>query len=176
MSKDGAINQHQRSEYRPGFLRDLGLVGRAIQLTFNPSGRSRRTELVGLIVFPQLAIGFLLFLFLMFSPDQIGNVISSAVQFLVALLILLPLPAAAARRFHDRGESGWFAFPIIPMIAIHWTDELLDWLNGVDDDLFFGVTNWLSATFAALTLLYVVLLLLPPKHDGNPYGPDPRLE
>ncbi|KLI63984.1 hypothetical protein AAV99_09870 [Aurantiacibacter marinus] len=94
---------------------------------------------------------------------------------MVSALVFVPIPAAAARRFHDIGKSGWFALPVLIMCAVGLWDVWKDWEAGpyASHDLW-GTNIIAEVGFAGLCLFYVAVLLQPPRDEGNPYGPNPR--
>ncbi|WP_343807532.1 DUF805 domain-containing protein [Alteraurantiacibacter aestuarii] len=159
------------SRYRPGPVKDLILLARSYRLAFLPRGRSRRTELLVVLFYPQAILALVLIPLLIFGliDDEFPS------NLLAICAILIPMPALAARRLHDRGESGWLALPVLGLCLLSIWESLADWLNGPFDNYsLFGDFWQLSAIMTAIVLLYLVLLLGSPDDGENQFGPDPR--
>jgi uncharacterized membrane protein YhaH (DUF805 family) len=63
----------------------------------------------------------------------------SLLQFIVALAILYPSVAIAAKRFHDRDKSGWWILIVlIPFIGLIWYIVELGFLPGTPGPNRFG--------------------------------------
>jgi uncharacterized membrane protein YhaH (DUF805 family) len=67
------------------------------------------------------------------------GVFGSLLQFIVALAILYPSVAIAAKRFHDRDKSGWWILIVlIPFIGLIWYIVELGFLPGTPGPNRFG--------------------------------------
>jgi uncharacterized membrane protein YhaH (DUF805 family) len=67
------------------------------------------------------------------------GVFGSLIQFVIALAILYPSLAVAAKRFHDRNKSGWWVLIVfIPIIGIIWYLVELGCLPGTPGPNRFG--------------------------------------
>ena len=67
------------------------------------------------------------------------GVLGSLLQFIVALAILYPSVAIAAKRFHDRDKSGWWILIVlIPFIGLIWYIVELGFLPGTPGPNRFG--------------------------------------
>lgn len=154
-----------------GFLADVATAWRGARRFLDPRGRASRTELFLLPAF-LAALGFLFFAIIALFTLDFGL---SKSQHLISAIVLVPIPAAAARRFHDIGKSGWFALPVVLMCAVGIWDAWKDWQAGphASHDLW-GNNAIAEVMFSGLCLFYVALLLQPPRDEGNPYGPNPR--
>lgn len=156
---------------RRGCLADLASYARGLWRFWDPRGRSARTELsliVGVPAFFHAVVALPLTWFT--NADWI-----EPLPFALALLAAIPLPAAAARRLHDMGKSGWLALPVLGLAAIGvWTM----WLDLISEP--FDPAHFLTGTpqarliYGASWVLLAVLLMQPPRHENNRHGPDPR--
>lgn len=156
---------------RRGCAADLGTYWRGLRLFWDPRGRSSRTQVYLLVIVPAVMLIGLEVLFAWLLPVIAVEVLEGA----LFLLAVVPIPAAAARRFHDMAMSGWFALPLLPACALAIWDRWLDYQAGpyAGHDMLGG--NSVAELFlAAFTLLYVVLLAQPARDENNPYGPNPR--
>ena len=89
-------------------------------------------------------------------------------------IIVLPLPAAIARRLHDTGRTGWLALPVFALMGVSFYDGWLDAIASYpDNDLWYN-RDGMKLLFNACWLAAVVMLIWPPKDENNPYGPNPR--
>lgn len=132
---------------------------------FRFTGRSTRTELLGyLIVFWLLAtaIGWL--------AIGLGAAVSVSLEprsfmtiDIANLLLWLPFPALAIRRFHDQ-DTGWWATPLI-------VSTILSWFGG--ESL---LNEPVRIILGLIYLAALVLLFWKPTDGANRYGPDPRLD
>lgn len=146
-------------------------LARTVLGTLKFGGRSTRTEvwtysLIGNFV--AALLGGVLALLTGESVD-FGPSVSESVA---TIAYFLPVPALFARRFHDMGWSGWFAFvlPVILVFAV-FSENMGPAMTGVQK-LDFG---WPGV---AIGLCFVVFLftisLAPPTIGPNRYGRDPR--
>jgi len=128
-------------------------------------GRSTRTELLGYLIISWLIAA------LVSRALIIGGVVGSVELDLdfaslnfVNLIVWLPFPALAVRRFHDQDRSGWWAALLIVPTIITWL----------------GASTHLSQPARiVISLIYIgalVLLFWKPTDGANRYGPDPRLD
>ena len=132
------------------------------------SGRSTRTELLGYLIafwlittlFGWLAIGVGAagLASLSFQPQTFMTID------IFNLLVWLPFPALAVRRFHDQDKPGWWATPLI-------LSTILSWVSG---DSFLSPP--VRVVLALFYLAAFVLLFWKPTDGTNRYGPDPRLD
>jgi uncharacterized membrane protein YhaH (DUF805 family) len=150
--------------YENSFTLKKMLVAYAKPLRFD--GRSSRTELLGYFVVSGLAATVLAWLALGFG---IAATLSANPQPFMTidvfnLMVWLPFPALAVRRFHDQSRSAWWATPLI-------FSSVLSWLGGLS--LLGGTARiilWL------IYLIAFVLLFWKPTDGTNRFGPDPRLD
>jgi len=158
---------------RRGCFADLATYPRAVKRFYDPRGRSTRTELAVLVLLPSVVT--LLF-------GQLSGLINwpaNALRWMIVIPIFwyAPIPASAARRFHDIGKSGWFALPILLICGVAvwaiWKD--LEVGPHTSHDLW-GNNDIAQFMFTSVILVYVVALLQPPKDSNNPHGPNPRPE
>ncbi len=157
--------------FRRGCGADLAAYWRGLRLFYDPRGRSSRTELAMLLVLPAI-VGYGAVLLV---SSTIGAEWSRWFDFAALTFLAIPLPAAAARRFHDMAKSGWLTLPLVGLILTGLWDAWLDasaanfaernlWTNRSAQEAMFGLA-WLA---------YGVALMLPPRDAKNPYGPNPR--
>jgi len=101
-------------------LSPVGYIQKCLRLYFNGTGRARRAEYGWFIVFMFVAgiVAGLLDI-TMFGMDPYTGMANSYVfTGLVALVLIAPAVAAASRRAHDFGQSGWLAvLTVIPYLG-----------------------------------------------------------
>lgn len=153
---------------------------RAWLLSFTVQGRSRRSELIA-ITFWLSALVSMALVVLAFALAPFGGVVGfdfdaqlERLRLIVAYAQLLPLPALAARRLHDTGQSGWFALPILPLCLLGAFSETMDVLNGYN--VYRLADHWpvLPYVIGPLVVIYLIALLQPSRPGADRYGPDPR--
>lgn len=158
--------------FRRGCLADFASCWRGLRKFHVPHGRSSRTELVLLAIVPQFVMILLAIVAGFAFEDRVS---SAALVFGATAIALVPLPMAMVRRLHDMSKSGWLAIPGLALIGIGMWDAWLDvvatgypltelWHNRPNEELLYGFVS----------LSYVAFLMLPPRNERNPYGPDPR--
>ncbi len=155
---------------RPGCLADLRTIPHGLRRTFDWRGRATRTELALLyiipaIIYPAVAFG-------------IGSLFAEAssgwAQSVAALAIAIPMPSAIVRRLHDMGKPGLLVLPYLVLIVVALWDASLDVYNDHPaSDLWYN-NRQLELMFALAWLGSIIGLMLPPKEENNPYGPNPR--
>ena len=96
-------------------------------------------------------------------------------RLLVIYAQLVPLPALAARRLHDVGQSGWFALPIVPLCVVGAIRETMDVLNGYQVYRLGDHWSFLPFVITPLVVIYLIVLLQPSRPSADRFGPDPRL-
>ena len=128
------------------------------------TGRSTRTELLGYLIISWF-VGALVSRFLMFGAIATSGELGTYLQSLniVNLLLWLPFPALAVRRFHDQDKPGWWALPLI-------LPTILFFLGG-----YAILPQPLQLVIGLLNLALLVLLFWKPTDGENHYGLDPRL-
>jgi len=129
-------------------------------------GRSTRTELLGYFIVSWLAVTVLGWVSIGFGIVPTLSV--KAQPFMTIdifnLVVWLPFPALAVRRFHDQSRPGWWATPLIFL-------TVLSWIGGLS--LLGGTARIL------VSLIYLaafILLFWKPTDGTNRFGPDPRLD
>jgi uncharacterized membrane protein YhaH (DUF805 family) len=157
-----------------GFTAEVpGNLKRTVLGTFDFQGRSTRTEFFVFFLAMQLLSGVLLFPILAFLTDLDFDA-KREVQDAVNLLLLAPLPALFARRAHDLGQTGWWAF-LVPV-----TLGLLAWSKGgglhVVGIAKMDTPYWIDAMGILGVIAFWGIALLPPAPEANRYGPNPRLD
>lgn len=154
-----------------GCSADLATFYRGIRLFYDPRGRATRTELFALPMFAAALLAVLYFTTRLFLP-QFGG---ASWETVIAAIVFVAIPAAAARRFHDIGKSGWFALPVLAMCGVGLWDAWKDIEAGpyASHDLF-GNNPIADFVFTGICVLYAVILMQSPKDLKNPYGPNPR--
>jgi uncharacterized membrane protein YhaH (DUF805 family) len=106
-----------------------------------------------------------------------GGPISS----IMSLLMVWPQIAVSAKRFHDRGMSGWWVFyfvlmtvaPVALLVATNTSalasiaEDSMPQLNAI---------GWVAVGVACAVQLweFVILAFLPGEKSANRYGPNPR--
>ncbi|MCA0447300.1 MAG: DUF805 domain-containing protein [Bacteroidetes bacterium] len=89
------------------------------------SGRARRTEYWMFLLFNMIFAVFAMILDNMLGLTA-GELPYGVFYFLYALAVLIPGLAAAVRRLHDVGKSGWMILiAIIPLIGAIWLIVLM---------------------------------------------------
>lgn len=145
----------------------------------SPKGRiARLTYLVNVVVFNiaflALVAGSTLVagLFDDEARDAFGWLLAPAA--LVAIALVYILFCTHAKRLHDLGVTGFvcvlmFAYPVLKACLA---------LNGSYVSLPVDAVRWLDifakTTLGLSLLLQIVLLVVPGRHDHNPYGGNPR--
>ncbi|MBT2187454.1 DUF805 domain-containing protein [Sphingobium nicotianae] len=138
-----------------------------VRLTFDATGRARRTDLIyfGLVSgFVSAIVTFVLS----------GNsfIVDTMMMAIVPAIVGVPFYALFARRLHDQGRSGWWALLIIPSVMAalwkqwHFATAPFDELDKT------SVSDWIGAPFS---LAVFVLAFLPPQEGSNQYGANPRV-
>jgi len=127
------------------------------------TGRSTRTELLGYLIISWLVATAASRIVLIAGVATSVDLDLASVN-VANLVMWLPFPALAVRRFHDQDKPGWWAVPLIVPTIIFWL----------------GGEQVLARSVAmALSLIYIaalVLLFWKPTDGANRYGPDPRLD
>jgi uncharacterized membrane protein YhaH (DUF805 family) len=127
--------------------------------------RSTRTELLGYLIIAWFVGAVVERLFLVAGVAGFVKVDIDLLSLNFAYLIMwLPFPALAVRRFHDQDRSGWWAAAVI-------VPSILTWI---------GAYPLMDQTVRiVLGLIYLgglALLFWKPTDGENRYGPDPRLD
>ena len=110
---------------------------------------------------------------------MVGRFLTAELEHAIGLgitaLVLVPIPAAAARRFHDMGKSGWFALPVLLLCAGYLWNVWRDIEAGPQSiGTYSGNEPTLWILYAVIGVMFSIILMQPPKDANNPYGPDPR--
>lgn len=124
-----------------------------------------------LLVLPTVA-GFGLLL----SGDLLGVVsFEGRLRSIIVAAIVLPLPAAATRRCHDMGKTGWLGIPALTIAAITMWNAWLSVANDglIDRDLWYNRRSE-ETIFRIAAAAYWLFLMLPPQTGPNAFGSDPR--
>ncbi|MHA3794640.1 DUF805 domain-containing protein [Sphingomonas sp. YL-JM2C] len=147
------------------------MLMRTIRLSFDGSGRSRRTEVVYWYIATALVGTTFTFAATTALPWKAGLVVGDLLQ----AILFIPGFALFARRLHDQDRSGWWALLLLLPIALSLPDHIrmlalepADWLAAERQP---DATIW-AAMLAGLIIL--VLLLLPGTVGPNRFGDDPR--
>lgn len=141
------------------------------------NGRARRSEYWFFFLFCTLVD---------FGADIVEGVLNAATQVpvpiatIVSLALFLPSFAAAVRRLHDVGWSGWWwgaGYLLGFALAILWFAAFV-YVNFRLSAIFtnpLGVTALLSTLGAVgYAIMVFVLMVLPGTPSTNRYGPDPK--
>ena len=140
------------------------LLKRAVFLTAQFAGRSRRSEIIYYWIAVTIIVVVLDFM--------IGAVVSFETSFVVSNLLqiafYIPMFALFVRRLHDQNRSGWwglllplsFAWNFPQMLRIAMSEQVHSKIQ-------------LAASLTALAIL--IFAFVPGKVGANRYGPDPRL-
>ena len=166
--------------YQPGISLSgfLPLGARAWRAIVNPAGRSRRRELLAIVMFFPIAV-YLASLVASVLLAMIGlrptAGFSDWSNLVVALVQLLPLPAVIARRFHDLGRSAWYALPVVPMVLVGIYGSVRNVIDGPFAHFRLSdIAPVPAAVMALLSVAYAIAMLIPGQMGPNKYGPDPR--
>ena len=139
------------------------------------SGRARRPEYWWFMLFAALAS-----MAASLIDTALGaiGVLGGPVSLVVGLALLPPTYAAAWRRLHDVGRSGWFilapqAASILSAFLVLAMSASMEWQTGATPAIF-QVLAALSG-LATLTLVVVVFVWLrsPSQPGENRFGPEP---
>ncbi|WP_340587570.1 DUF805 domain-containing protein [Erythrobacter alti] len=154
-----------------GCAADLAAYWRGLRRFYDPRGRASRTEFFMLVILSALIAAIVQFV--------IGNMLSTRAEHTVAwsvsALVLIPVPAAAARRFHDMGKSGWFALPVLLLcLAYFWHIWGEIETGPVTPIAYSGSEPTLELLYGFIGVMFAIILMQPPQHLTNPYGSDPR--
>ena len=155
---------------RPGCMADLRTVPRALRRTFDPRGRSTRTEIALLFLLPSALYWLALLALTLVLPDPLLE----PAAFVATVAVFLPLQAAVARRFHDMGRPGWLALPFAVLSAIFLWDAWLGVNSILPSSGLWHNRSELHLLYRLCWLAMIGVLMLPPKDLDNPYGPNPR--
>lgn len=141
----------------------------ALALTF--SGRATRMEVVSYIlavVLVQIAMGLIAMLVLTYDQRQaLGDVL--------ALLIALPVPALIARRCHDQGRSGHWAWLAVLVFVLWAARTVVARAWGIETRITVDQYLWpLDFAAAIASIATIALLFLPGTAGSNRFGSDPR--
>ena len=129
------------------------------------SGRTPRPEYWAFVAF-------------LFVAQLLSFLIAPMLAAVFALVSVLPGLAAASRRFHDVGRSGWWL--VLPAVVVPgW---LLIWISSaaaamavrvdrLDNDIYFLAA---SAVMLVVVALMLVWLIAPSQPGPNKYGPNPN--
>ncbi|MDY3089884.1 MAG: DUF805 domain-containing protein [Porphyromonas sp.] len=150
---------------------------------FNFSGRARRREYWGFLLFFFLFWAILLFIGLFTLVAHLGGLLYEAglekallslgggmlillVLGLIYLICLPPLWAVQVRRLHDRGMSGWW---ILCSIVLGLFQGLVEQMS--PDSIAYWI---ISVVYWALELYLFVQMLMDGEVGANKYGEDPK--
>jgi uncharacterized membrane protein YhaH (DUF805 family) len=148
---------------------DFSLVGRALRLTFNPEGRSRRTEFALYVFLSSWAAALIGQLAAWF---ELGS--TQDITMLAGLFLVVPLPALTIRRLHDMDCSGWWSFPFVcgyvSALGVNWLD-FTSRTQGlpISSDGF----EMVKVVTAMVMLIVLGLLTLGPPSQDNRFGSAP---
>ncbi|MBX2854590.1 MAG: DUF805 domain-containing protein [Rhodobacteraceae bacterium] len=136
---------------------------------FTFSGRATRLEFWFFQIF--LCIGGVLLWWI----EAIATRSSPLILWLVfAVATLLPSYAAAWRRLHDIGRTGWWSLNTVVAWGVF---PFLDILRLTDIHSLSGVAAQIAfAIIVAINLMVFIWLLSPSQPGGNKYGPEPKSE
>jgi uncharacterized membrane protein YhaH (DUF805 family) len=151
---------------------NIALLKRSLLGTFDFSGRSRRTEVVYFFIATALlngALGFAVSSFLPWKAAQVTN-------WIIEIVLGLPLFALFARRLHDQNRTGWWTLilPIVFGLNVIKSFRLVT----LSPDEFMTTPNplapydlWIGLP---LVIAYLVLAFIPGTVGENKFGSDPR--
>ena len=104
-------------------------------------------------------------------PYPVHHLVGNALD----ALLIMPVPALLARRCHDHGRSGHWAWLAVLALAVGAARNLVSALYGIETrievDRFIWPIDW-AIILGNLALL--ALVLFPGTRGPNAYGPDPR--
>jgi uncharacterized membrane protein YhaH (DUF805 family) len=147
-----------------------------LRFLFSPNGRvSRRGYWLGLIA-PTVALTVLTTVIDQVIAPDAENARGPASLLLSAALIW-PNLAITAKRYHDRGMSGWWILwsLLIVLVALFFvfvgTEAL--WTGAVFNA---WLTTWIGlyGAFWAIVAFTLIVYFLPGERGANRFGPDPR--
>lgn len=141
----------------------------ALALTF--SGRATRTELASYVLAAMLVTLAVSFVASLTAPFEVRALIAKG----LGLLFAIPAPALLARRFHDLGRPGAWAWLAVFSFAVWALRSAVSFAAGVDGRIGFDRLTWpLDWLVVFANLVVVILAILPGSPGPNRYGPDPR--
>ncbi|MFN3668555.1 MAG: DUF805 domain-containing protein [Brevundimonas sp.] len=154
------------------FLKDAtrSLI-RTVKATFTFTGRSRIVDLVYYWI-ASMVVGALVGLPLDLLRWDLQWFADQAAR----IVLTLPIFALFARRLHDQGISGWWAFLLLPFPPINLYQSYRavfavrnpSWLH--EPNPLAPWTPWLLVIMVGI----LILLLRPGQRGPNRFGPDPR--
>lgn len=141
--------------------------------TLSFAGRSPRSEVLSyalLAVMVQVALSLLFIFTLDFEVRMLARKA-------LAVLIALPVPALIARRCHDHGRSGSWAWLAVFPFVLWLVRSVLARSAGIEARIAFDAWTWPLDVLATLASIAVLALLAIPGTCGpNRFGPDPRTQ
>lgn len=158
-------DDHWYTDFSDGALR-------AVRLTFNFSGRSSRTELVGYYFISMIAAAVLRFGISFFVTFDLSNQIDLALQ----CLIYLPFPALLVRRLHDQARTGKLAWLLALPTLYAASGSLASLLGGTQGRIAFDSASYLVFWPSQLCAIAVLIFYFWPGTIGpNRFGENPRV-
>lgn len=138
---------------------------------FDFAGRATRSEVAHYVLATLLVTVPVSLVTGLALPYEVHLLIGNA----LAALLAIPVPALLARRLHDTGRSGSWAWLAVPGFALWAGRTVLAATLGIEARLGFDRLAWLLDWVAILANLAILaLIVLPPSPGANRFGPDPR--
>lgn len=134
-----------------------------LKFLFNPNGRISRKDIWLVYLFPLISV-----LFIAVMLNREFPIIEP-----VLLFFAWPSIAVSAKRFHDRGMSGWWALLIAVSLAAVFALLLGVMLYGHDVPTNLIVTVYYIMIYGPMIFTFIVNYCLPGQVGPNEYGPDP---
>ena len=153
--------------YQDGTGDNLKLLTRALTNSFDPSGRSRRTEVVYYWIASVLAnvvLDFSVISLLSFKGQIVGTQI-------LRVILSIPMFALFVRRVHDQNQSAVWIIPFIAFVGLSIADGLRLLWGGAKPPF----SGSLAVIGLVLWMACMILTFLPGTTGANQYGDDPRL-
>jgi uncharacterized membrane protein YhaH (DUF805 family) len=139
--------------------------------SLDPSGRASRSEVAHYVIAALLITFPVSLLTRIAMPYPVHHLVGNALD----ALLIMPVPALLARRCHDHGRSGHWAWLAVLALAVGAARNLVSALYGIETrievDRFIWPIDW-AIILGNLALL--ALVLFPGTRGPNAYGPDPR--